>query len=71
MYNANMRNKIHLTGSWFIRAPQKDVFNLITDFENMPKYFPKVAKEVNIVKRDGNKLSIQAKVKSFGRIFRL
>lgn len=35
----------------------------------MPKYFPKVAKEFNIVKRDGNKLSIQAKVKFFGRSF--
>lgn len=41
----------------------------MTDFENLPKHFPKVAEKVSITKRDGNSLEIKAIVKSFGRSF--
>jgi carbon monoxide dehydrogenase subunit G len=60
---------IHLQSSWIIKAPLEDVFNIITDFENMPKNFPKVAESVTITKRDGNNLEIKAQVKSFGTTF--
>lgn len=40
----------------------------MSDFENMPKYFPKVAQSLRILKRDGNHLSIKAKAKTFGRV---
>jgi carbon monoxide dehydrogenase subunit G len=60
---------IHLQGSWIINAPLEEVFNIITDFENMPKNFPKVAESVIITKREGNNLEIEAQVKSFGTTF--
>ena len=60
---------IHLEKSWIIKAPIEDVFNIITDFENMPKNFPKVAEKVTITKREGDNLEIDAQVKSFGSTF--
>ncbi len=62
-------NHIHLEKSWIIKAPLEDIFNLITDFENMPKNFPQVAESINIIKREGNNLEIEAQVKSFGTTF--
>jgi len=61
--------QIHLEDSWIIKAPVEKVFNIITDFEKMPKYFPKVAETVTITKREGNNLEIDAQVKSFGTSF--
>jgi hypothetical protein len=60
---------IHLQGSWIIKASLEDVFNIITDFENMPKNFPMVAKSITITKRGGNYLEMDAEVKSFGTTF--
>ena len=60
-------HEIKLKGSWIIKAPREEVYKIITDFENMPKYFPKVAESLQIVSRNGNHLSIDAKAKSFGR----
>ncbi|MFH0834180.1 MAG: SRPBCC family protein, partial [Patescibacteria group bacterium] len=60
---------IHLEDSWIINAPLGDVFKIVTDFENMPKYFPKVAASVIITKRAGNNLEMDAQVKSFGTTF--
>ena len=60
---------INLKGSWVIKAPIDQVFNIISDFENMPKNFPTVAESLVITKRDGNKLEIDAKAKSFGSVF--
>lgn len=62
-------NRIRLENSWTIRAPVEDVFRIVTDFENFPKYFPKVAQSVVITKKEGNTLGIEAKVKSFGKTF--
>ena len=62
--------KILLKGSWIIKAPREKVYNIITDFENMPKYFPKVAESLRIVSREGNNLTIEAQAKSFGKTFR-
>lgn len=62
-------NHIHLQNSWTIKAPLEAVFDLITDFENMPKNFPKVSESVTITKRTGDDLEIEAQVKSFGKTF--
>jgi hypothetical protein len=61
--------QICLSGSWVIRASIKDVYNIISDFENMPTYFPQVAKSMHIVHREGNFLATNAEVKSFGTTF--
>ncbi len=60
---------IHLENSWIIKAPLEEVFKIVTDFENMPKFFPKVAESVIIKKQKGNNLEIEAQVKSFGTTF--
>jgi len=60
--------KIHLKGSWIIKAPREEVYKIMSDFENMPKYFPAVAQSLRIVKREGNNLTIEAKAKTFGRV---
>jgi carbon monoxide dehydrogenase subunit G len=62
---------ITLSAKWIIKAPVVEVFNLMTDFENLPKYFPKVADSVQINKRDGNNLEMEATVKSFGKKFKV
>ncbi len=61
--------EIILHNQWLIKAPREDVFKTMTDFENFPKHFPKVAEKVIIKKREGNYLEIEATVKSFGRNF--
>lgn len=60
---------ITLRAKWIIKAPITEVFAIISDFEKFPEYFPKVADTIDIVKRDGNHLEIQASVKSFGGVF--
>lgn len=60
---------IHLEDSWILKAPIEEVFKVITDFENMPKNFPKVAKSITITKQEGDNLEIEAQVKSFGITF--
>jgi Polyketide cyclase / dehydrase and lipid transport len=62
---------ITLSATWIIKAPVIEVFNVMTDFENLPKYFPKVADSVHITKRDGNNLEMEATVKSFGKKFKV
>lgn len=62
---------ITLRATWHIKAPITKVFNLMTDFENLPKYFPKVADSVQIIKQEGNHLEMEATVKSFGKKFKV
>lgn len=63
--------EITLHKQWIVKASVKDVFKIMTDFENLPKYFPKVAESVQVNKRDGNNLEMEATVKSFGRSFKV
>ena len=60
--------RIHLKGSWIIKAPREEIYKIMTDFENMPRYFPEVADSLRIVKREGNNLIIEAEAKTFGRV---
>lgn len=60
---------IHLKGSWVIKAPIEEIYKIISDFENMPKYFPTIAESVNIIEKQGNHQKMNARVKSFGKVF--
>lgn len=62
-------NKITLRKQWVIKASVHEVFSIVTDFEKFPEYFPKVAGKIEIKKREGNKLEIEATAKSFGKEF--
>ena len=61
--------QIHLKGSWIIMAPRKKVYEIMSDFENFPKYFPAVAQSLRIIEKQGNNLEIKAMAKSFGTTF--
>jgi len=58
-----------LQGSWVVKAPMSEIYKIVTDFENAPKYFPKVAHSLIITKEDGNFLEIDAQSKTFGLTF--
>jgi carbon monoxide dehydrogenase subunit G len=60
---------ITLRAKWLVKAPLGQVFEIMTDFEKFPKHFPKVAESIQVVKREGNYLEMNATVKSFGQTF--
>ncbi len=60
---------INLHAKWLIKAPLNQVFEVMTDFEKFPEYFPKVAESIQIIRREGNHLEMNASVKSFGQKF--
>lgn len=70
LYFIHMK-QITLHKTWVIKAPVDQVFTVMTDFENLPNYFPQVAESVQTTKRDGNMLEMEATVKSFGRSFKV
>ena len=63
--------QITLHKQWVIKAPIGDVARIMTDFERLPEYFPKVAESVQINKREGDYLEMEATVKSFGKKFKV
>ena len=60
---------IDLNAKWLIKAPLTEVFNIMTDFEKWPEYFPKVGESIQVVKQEGNSLEMAATVKQFGQLF--
>jgi hypothetical protein len=58
---------IDLKGTWKLRASRDSVYGIMSDFERMPEYFPKVAESMEIVRKDGERLEIEGVAKSFGR----
>jgi carbon monoxide dehydrogenase subunit G len=64
-------NKITLHDRWIVKAPINDVFRIVTDFEKFPERFPRVAESIQINKREGNCLEMNATVKSFGKRFQV
>jgi hypothetical protein len=60
---------ITLNAKWIIKAPLTDVFGIMTDFEKYSEHFPKVADSIQVTKREGNYLEMDATVKSFGQKF--
>lgn len=61
--------RLHLKGSWIINAPRGEIYKVISDFENMPKYFPTIAESVHIIEKQGNHQKMEARIKSFGKVF--
>lgn len=55
----------HLENTYIIKAPRQEIYKIITDFENIPKFFPSVAKSAKYVSRDGNNFIVEAKTKAF------
>jgi len=64
-------NKITLHKQWVVKAPIDDAFRIVTDFEKFPEHFPKVAESIQINKREGNNLEMEATLRSFGKRFRV
>lgn len=60
---------ITLHDQWLVKAPQEEVFAMMTDFEKLPEHFPKVADSVQVRKREGDYLEMDATVRSFGKEF--
>ncbi len=60
---------IILAGTWVINAPLHRIYEIVTDFEHAPKYFPLVAQSLTIVKKQGNNLTIDAVTKTFWMAF--
>ncbi|MDD2647030.1 MAG: SRPBCC family protein [Patescibacteria group bacterium] len=58
---------IILKASWIIKASREEIYRIMSDFENMPKYFPAVAESIRVIKREGNHLIMEIKAKTFGR----
>lgn len=56
-------------GDWLVRAERESVYAIISDFERMPEHFPKVARAIRLVKRDGDVLTLEAESASFGSLF--
>jgi carbon monoxide dehydrogenase subunit G len=63
--------EITLRKQWVVKAPVDDVFRIMTDFEKFPEHFPKVADSVEIIKREGDIVEMEATVKSFGKKFKV
>lgn len=57
---------IILTGTWVVNASLQHIYEIVTDFENAPNYFPLVATSLKIIKKKGNYVSIDAVSKTFG-----
>jgi carbon monoxide dehydrogenase subunit G len=57
--------QVRLRGVYIVKAPREKVYEVITDFERAPEYFPSVAKAVRIISRDGNDLVAEAETKAF------
>ena len=64
-------NQITLRKQWVVEAAVEKVFAMITDFEKFPEHFPMVAESVRIDKREGDRLEMEAIVKSFGKSFKV
>ncbi|MHB8652021.1 MAG: SRPBCC family protein [Minisyncoccota bacterium] len=57
---------IHIESDFIINAPREAVHAVVTDFENMPKNFPSMAKSARYIKRDGNTFQVELHMKSSG-----
>lgn len=65
-----MKEKV-LSGLWIIDAPVEDVYKIISDFEKAPEYFPKVAKSMKLISKEGNDLRIEATANTLGFSFKV
>lgn len=50
-----------------IKAKRENLFNLVTDFENLPQRFPQFFKSVKVISREGNTVTTEEHVMMAGR----
>lgn len=58
-------NVVVVRGDWLVRANRESVYAIVSDFERMPEHFPKIARSIRLVKRDGDVLTLEAEAGSF------
>lgn len=56
-------------GDWLVRADRQAIYAIVSDFERMPEHFPKIARAIRLVRRDGDVLTLEAEAASFGSLF--
>ncbi len=56
-------------GDWLVRADRESVYAIISDFEHMPEHFPKVARAMRLISREGDVLTLEAESASFNSLF--
>lgn len=56
-------------GDWLVRADGGSVYAIVSDFEHMPEHFPKVARAMRLISRDGDVLTLEAESASFNSLF--
>ncbi|MBN2404577.1 MAG: SRPBCC family protein [Coriobacteriia bacterium] len=56
-------------GDWLVRADRESVYAIVSDFERMPEHFPKIARAMRLIERDGDVLTLEAESASFGSLF--
>jgi len=52
-------------GDWLVRTDRASVYEIVSDFERMPEHFPKIARAMKLVKREGDVLTLEAESASF------
>jgi len=62
-------DRIDVHGQWEVGLERSVVYSIISDFPNMPEHFPKVARSVKVVSREGDRLDLAVEAASFGRLF--
>lgn len=62
-------NVVAVHGDWLVRADRESVYAIVSDFERMPEHFPKIARAMHLVGRDGDVLTLEAEAASFGSLF--
>lgn len=62
-------NVVSVHADWLVRADRESVYAIISDFERMPEHFPKVARAIKLIERDGDVLRLEAESASFGSLF--
>lgn len=59
------KGKVAVKGNWLIRAKREDVYRIVSNWEKMPEHFPRVAKAVTVLERQGTHLRVQSIAASF------
>ncbi|HUI92735.1 MAG TPA: SRPBCC family protein [Chitinivibrionales bacterium] len=58
-------NMVTVHGDWLVHADRASVYAIVSDFERMPEHFPKIARSIRLLKRDGDVLTLEAEAGSF------
>jgi hypothetical protein len=58
-------NVVTVHGDWLVHTDRASVYAIVSDFERMPEHFPKIARSIRLLKRDGDILTLEAEAGSF------